>query len=276
MSFALARIKRLQNNPYVKLMSDGNLYEAIDINRITQVDFNIDHKLDDDSWFHVKNLKNKQYCLEILRSEVDSKNFLDMTKKQFSNVSWIMAKQGKDFYFQKVFPSNFLKTKLFTFGDAVILEEDRNRLVVNKLPDAIYFSAEDRLIFRNLPAVSSIFKGIDTLYKEATDDDVSKFIGSDFISLANGYNLNKVSKPNRKRISMVIDRLDEMEDDKRSGLIEYISGYCVDLEVSRDQRSFVVKTDIDLKKLIYGLDERYYTTGMGNQRRLANSVQAVD
>lgn len=38
-----------------------------------------------------------------------------------------------------------------------------------------YFKSEDVLIFKNLPLISSIFKGIDELYKEATKEEVSDF-----------------------------------------------------------------------------------------------------
>ena len=35
---------------------------------------------------------------------------------------------------------------------------------------------------------------------------------------------------------------------------------------------FEVSTDSNLKKVLYGIDERYYTTPIENEKRIANSI----
>lgn len=88
--------------------------------------------------------------------------------------SSIIAVQGDEFYFQKITPSLFIKRKTIAFGEVAIIEESKERLVINSLPDAIYRKASDSLLFRDLVTISSIFKGIDVLYKEATEDEVER------------------------------------------------------------------------------------------------------
>ena len=45
----------------------------------------------------------------------------------------------------------------------------------------------------SISCISSIFKGIDELLKEATNEDVVKFLGESFISLKNDFAVKSVS-----------------------------------------------------------------------------------
>ncbi|EFA5442641.1 ATP F0F1 synthase synthase, partial [Escherichia coli] len=38
---------------------------------------------------------------------------------------------------------------------------------------------------------------------------------------------------------------------------------------------FEISCDEELKLLLYGIEERYYTTRFGNEKRLANSIQKL-
>ena len=153
----------------------------------------------------------------------------------------------------------------------------RIQVIVNNRPDAVYFSSLDVLVFRNLAAISSIFKGIDTLFKEATDEDVEKFLSQSFVNLCSGYDRQKVSKPNRKRIALAMDTLSKMSEQERLSILSYINKYCEGkLEVNEDDKKVKLSKDEDLKLLIYGIEQRFYTTPFGNEKRLANSVQTVD
>ena len=164
-----------------------------------------------------------------------------------------------------------------SFGDAAKIEQGGNRLVINEKPDAIYFAQSDTLIFTNLATISSIFKGIDILYKEATDQEVEQFLDEDFIELSSDYSLDKVSKPNRKRIALAMDTLDAMEPNERDQMLSYIHSYCDQkLRFDADNGKFEIKTDDELKYLLYGIEQRFYTTPLSHERRLANSVQSMD
>lgn len=99
----------------------------------------------------------------------------------------------------------------------------------------------------------------------------------DFIDLSDGYNVDKVSKPNRKRIALTMDTLNRMEADERTKIIEYINNYCDQkLHFDADNETFEIKNDDELKYLLYGIEQRFYTTPLSQERRLANSVQSMD
>ena len=174
------------------------------------------------------------------------------------------------------YPSLFIKKKFIGFGEAAAIEEANNRLVINDHPDAIYFKQSDTLVFRNLAAISSIFKGIDALYREATQQETESFLQSGFIDLKDNYDASKVSKPNRKRIALAMDSLEKMSAKDKVDILAYIDDYCEQkLKFDNEAKQFEISTDDELKLLLYGIEQRFYTTLFGQEKRLANSVQPM-
>lgn len=276
MDHVLARVKRLTKKPFFKLISDHTLYENTKINLATCVPYSPDHNLDEDSWFKVEQFSQQPFCIDLLKSDFDSKDYDDLKKEQFPNIAYIFAVQGEDFYFQKITSSLFIRKKIIGFGEAAAVEESSNRLMINDQPDAIYFKPSNTLVFRNLAAISGIFKGIDELYREATQQETETFLQAEFVDLKNNYDASKVSKPNRKRIALAMDSLEKLSDQERVDILAYIGDYC-DQKLKFDQatKKFEISTDDELKLLLYGVEQRFYTTLFGQERRLANSVQSV-
>lgn len=277
MDQVLARVKGKRKKQHFKLISNKTLFDAIAIDLNSCVAYKPDHNLDEDSWFKIDQLSQQAFCIDLLKTDFDSKDFDELTKDQFPQISYIFSVQGDDFYFQKITPRLFIKRKVLVFGETAQLEESENRLVVNQTPDAIYFKEFDVLIFRSLATISSIFKGIDVLYKEATNEEVGSFLSESFIELSNGYDVTKVSKPNRKRVALAMTTLAAMSDEDRSNMLSYVNGYCEEkLKFDEKNENFEISTDDELKFLLYGIEQRFYTTPFGKERRLANSVQKID
>ena len=273
MDHVFAKVKGLRKKPYFKLVSDHTLFEAVDIDIGHCVDYNPDHHLDEDAWFKVENFNQQAFCIDLLQADFDSKDYDDLVKAQFAKIGYIFSLQADDFYFQKITPSLFLKRKMIGFGEAAEIEESDSRLVINALPDAVYFKNSNTLVFKNLATVSSIFKGIDELYKEATNEEVQEFLDEEFLELTGDLDLAKVSKPNRKRIALAMDTLNNMTDADKDQMLSYVHGYC-DQKLTFDagNKKFEIQTDEELKLLLYGIEQRFYTTPLSNEKRLANSV----
>ena len=71
--------------------------------------------------------------------------------------------------------------------------------------------------------------------------------------------------------------LDAMSDADKGSMLGYINGYCCEkLKFDSQNEKFEVSTDEELKLLLYGIEQRFYTTPFGNERRVANSVQSMD
>ncbi|MBA8613718.1 ATP F0F1 synthase synthase [Vibrio cholerae] len=277
MDHILAHIKTRAKKRIFKLVSEQSLFDPVTVDLTACVPYNPDHNLDEDSWFKIEGFSAKAFCIELLKKDYDSKDYDDLTKENFSKIAYLFAVQGDDFYFQKITPSLFVKRRTLVFGEAAELEQSQTRLVINALPDAVYFKAVDTLIFRNLATIASIFAGIDELYKEATKEEVEQFLEESFIETSNGYSVDKVSKPNRKRIGLAMATLKTMSADDKANMLDYIDGYCGEQKLKFDKanKKFEISNDDELKLLLYGIEQRFYTTPFGNEKRCANSVTTM-
>lgn len=275
MDQVLANVKGNSKEKFFKLLSDNALFN-FSIQELGLVEYNPDHNLDEDSWYKVEQFSQQSFCIGLLKKDFISSEYDDLVKSNFINIVYLCAIQGDDYYFQKITPSKFVTKKTIVFGEVAKLETDDERIVINEIPDAIYQKKLDTLIFRNLATISSIFKGIDELYKEATQEDVGSFLDESFVELSGNYDAEKVSKPNRKRIGLAKETLKNMSSEDRAQIFSYIKSYCQDsLEFDEENDKFKIESDSDLKLLLYGIEQRFYTTPIGNEKRLANSVEKL-
>lgn len=276
MNYILAAIPRKQQH-YKVWSGDIPIFEDTKFNIDHYVEYNTDHRLDEECWFKIEAFSTKDFCLSFIKEEFDSKKSALLDKKLFDKIKYICAIQDNQsiFCFQKITSSLFLNKKFLSFGDRAELKVLENSFAIKEEPDAIYFKDKDILIFKNLPTISSIFKGIDELYKEATDEDTKNFLQQSFITTEN-FDYQNVSKPNRKRIAMAINTLGTFDDDMKRELIRYINDYCDELlEFDEQNASFKISTDAQLKSLLYGIEQRFYTTRIGSKKRLANSIVEI-
>ncbi|WP_417534218.1 ATP F0F1 synthase synthase [Marinobacterium stanieri] len=277
MDFVLAKVKRKRSNPFKKLLSDNYLYEAIDVNLDHCTAYDPDHNLDERDWFKIEAFSNKPYSIELLSTEsIDSKDYSEMSGSEFKEISFLCSVKDNNFYFQKVTPSTYINRRTIKLGEKAELEEDNIRIFVNKEPDAIYFSDQDTLIFKDLAKITNLFKGIDLIYREATKEETEEFLKLDFIKVPEDYNYSSVSKPNLKRIGLAMKSLADMNDEQKSHLLDYILSYCNETITFEEENSkFIINNDNEMKFLLYGIEQRYYTTELSHEKRLANSVKTI-
>lgn len=267
-----AKVKRLRASPLRRVASDEKLFDGDPVDPSMRIPYSAETLLDEDEWFVVNNFSDRSYFPEFLRPDLVSSDVSELEKDQFEKISYLVAAQGDDFYFQRVVPSSMLKKKIIAFGDSAYLERPMTRIVVNMQPDAVFYRQSDELIFKDLARVSPIFTGIDELFREATSEQVNDFLSQDFISV-DGFGIDDVSKPNRKRIALALESLGRMSDTERDSIFVYIREYCQStLDYESDEGTFIVTSDEDVKNLTYGIEERFYTTTVLRERRLANSV----
>lgn len=272
MNHLIVKIRLRGNGPkYKKLLSNVSLYELPN-DLAPHVQYSPDHNLDEDSWFGIEQFSAKDFCLEFLNTafnsaEYDLLNTLDVDKLDF-----VCSYQNEnEYHFQNVTKAQLLSKKLLHLGDAFRYDENSKTIVINSIADSIYIKDQDILYFKRLPTV--IFKGIDILYREATEVETTNFLRREFVHLED-FSASKVGKANRHRIAMALDTLNNFGEEQKGTVIEYVRDYCPDLEYQNN--AFKIKSDDDLKKLLYGIEQRYYTTPVGNERRCANSIIRLD
>ena len=150
----------------------------------------------------------------------------------------------------------------------------KSRIVINDVPDAIYKKDDDRLYFRKFETITPIFKGIDELYREATDEEVDEFLGLGFINLQGEYSTEKVKKANRKRIALAMESLNRYTSEQKDTIFNYTNNYFPHLRFNGT--SFEVRNEEDLKNLLYGIEQRFYTTVATYEKRCASAVYSLE
>ena len=257
---------------FVKLLSDKTVFP--DSLPLQSVIFSGSYHLEQQEWFKVGDMRSTPYLPGSLRESFLS---IEVPSVDFSvnsdNIEYLMAIQDERYFcFQKVFKSRKLKDKrwlMLRTGDSQI-QEISDGIVLQDTPDAIYDMQEDILYFQSLSRINSVFKGIISLYREATQEEVDLFIDNTPIQLLEGFTTHNIGTENRHRLAIVEDRIHAWPKRKREKLYSYVRRYIPDL--ISESGEFQAQNDEELKQILYGLDERYYQTEISGEKRLANSV----
>lgn len=275
MNYLIAKKKRTNNTYNLVLSQEDRIYEIPnDLVNIKQYDTN--YKLEDDEWFGITNFSNSNYCIPLLNQDFNSAEYHQIVTNQYKNVKFFCSYQDEDDYcFQKFIYSNIISKKWISLSGEPEIKVNEPILILKSIPDALYRKSTNTLYFKNLSDIKSIFPEVIDLYKEATDEETETFLNSEFINLNDGFDKTKVNTANRKRISMAIETLAKLEDEHKIQIHHYIKDYCPELHFSEEHRSFNIATEEHLKNLIFGIEQRFYTTIVGSERRLANSVSKL-
>lgn len=269
MDGVFVRVRGQAKGVYHKILSDVKLYLPLDLKKESCYPYDPCTNLSESEWFYIENFKNTEFCPELLKNKFDSKKHNQMENGLFSSVDFLFSYQEKKFYFQKISKGTFLKKQTISFGENVTLESSDKRLIVNDEPDALYCPVSDLLFFKKISKISSFFKGIEILYREATNEEVGDFLNNKFIVISNDFSVEKVSVLNRKRIALVSEKISQMKVDELDLWLEYIKEYCA-FDVT--DGGVKIKSDDELKYLLYGFMEKFYTKKFSNEKVLANST----
>ena len=259
-------------NKYRKLLStDENLYCSPDELIESSCPYTPGATLETGEWFKISEFSEKDFSIEITQKDYETVDYDSLQKAEYSQVDYLFAKIDDNLFFQNISKSKLVKKKgILGFGEGYRYERETAILFINEYPDAIYIPAEDALYFQRLEPIASIFGGISELYREATEHEVEEFLQNDFIDLTDGFESSKVKVANRKRIAMAMDTLSKMHDDDKEQIFAYICDYCPDI-VTPEQK-FKVGSEENLKMVLFGIEQRFYTTLVGGEKRIANSV----
>ena len=259
-------------NKYRKLLStDENLYCSPNELIESSCPYTPGATLETGEWFKISEFSEKDFSIEITQKDYETVDYDSLQKAEYSQVDYLFAKIDDNLFFQNISKSKLVKKKgILGFGEGYRYERETAILFINEYPDAIYIPAEDALYFQRLEPIASIFGGISELYREATEHEVEEFLQNDFIDLTDGFESSKVKVANRKRVAMAMDTLSKMHDDDKKQIFAYICDYCPDI-VTPEQK-FKVGSEENLKMVLFGIEQRFYTTLVGGEKRIANSV----
>jgi hypothetical protein len=271
-STILAHIKDKKENYQKVTTSNTDIYEIPD-NLDNAIEYQADLKIGDGEWFCLSDFSKMDYCLSPFKSKLNSVDYVAFQRENFEKISFLICLQSDTWFIQKVTKTKLLKDKvLLNFGDVCEYTEIKNSIAIS-FPEAIYCTSSDKLYFKSLSNISTVFVGVSELYRAAKDPEVQTFLSLDFIQLNNDFSADKVKIANRKRIAMAMDTLNSFSKEDRKKVFKYIKDYCPNIV---DNKKFKISDENTLKQLLYGIEQRYYTTAVGGQKRCANSVIDLD
>lgn len=68
-----------------------------------------------------------------------------------------------------------------------------------------------------------------------------------------------------------------MKNEDKIAMLHYINQYCSNtLKYDSQNNKVDIANDNDLKTILYGIDQRFYTTDLSKEKRLANSVIRIE
>lgn len=269
MNHLLAKTKGKRGD-YFKVISNTKIFDIPDSFN-NSVEYDSNYKLEEDEWFVISEFSNKEYCLDFLKTRFISTDYNQLTRSDYSNIEFLISFQSEKYCFQKLSTSQIIQKKFISISDHPSISTSPI-IILNQSPDAIYVKEEDKLYFIKLSSITSIFTGIYELYKEATQEETQFFLANQFIKLGSNFSVDQVKTANRKRIAMAQETLKKYNPKDKIKIFDYIREYCNDLEFNENETTFSIANEDDLKKLLYGIEQRYYTTSIGNEKRLANSI----
>lgn len=268
------------NSKFHLVLSDDNcpqLFTNINLDQISSVPYNPTSILEEDDWFSINLSKTESEeneekisdPLELLSRQIDT-TLPNLKTKQYKDVKYfVFEPSGKKwFLLQKVLSgSKIYGKRLLTVSDQPeILQQPV--IIINEEPDALYNYETNTLYFKKLDKLNSIFSNINSLYREATKEEMDTFFQMDLIAVDQNFSTNKIGMLNRKNIALILETYKAYDADVKKELHSYIDNLSLP---KNDEGKYIIDNDKNLKNFIYALQERYYTTLATQEKRLAQA-----
>lgn len=276
MDFLFAKTKG-RTGTFRKVLSDETLFNDIPDFTESRI-YNDEVKLYDNEWFVVENFSDKVYAPQLIRERFNPALWSQIGRTDYDQIDFLVSIQneGSIFIFQNITSSLiYRRQRWLSFDEQPTVLEKDHLLVIRKNADAYYFRNEDRLYFKRLSAITGIFQGINELYNEATDDEVEAALSLDILNVNSNYTKEDVKTANRRRIREAMDMYNSYTADQKRQLPLYLQKYCPMLSFNATTSKFEITDEKTLTQLLNGLCQRYYTTEISNEKRVALSVEEV-
>jgi hypothetical protein len=272
-------------NKNLDLIENGFNFPAIDTN--AERKFQPDYKLDDDEWFYVDiNADDKAMMmapyLPAVESTVDANNIISSQYKELA-VLYLASKDSNGkikIIFNRIFDKFYITSKVFLkfidSGEAAVTTEE-NIVEFNSNVDAYWDDATSKLYFKSYSTIKPLFKWIEKFYRSATSEEVDSFITSGFFKVEKSFKSENLGERALKHIAGIIDEksIDFSDLAVRKKYNEYAKGYSESGFSINEDGKFILTKVSDLTHVINLLQERYYTSQITNEKRVAHSTSNI-
>ena len=270
MDFLFAKI-RGRGGSFCKVISDQTVYN--DIPDFTNSrGYNDEVKLQDNEWFVVEHFATKDYAPQIVKDVFNAAAWSQIVREHYAKIDYLVSVQNDHnlFLFQNITTSAVLKRQSFvSMDDQPSLLNKDHLVVIHEKPDAYYVKVTDKLYFKRLSTITSIFPGINELYNEATDDEVDRTLQLDILNVSAEFTRDNVKTANRRKIREAMDAYENFSEAQKQALPGYFQKYCPNLFADGKVN---IEDEKSLTLFLNGINQRFYTTEITTQQRVALSV----
>jgi hypothetical protein len=272
---------KLKNGQHVIVFNDADTDTLKDLyktpNVTAAIPFEIEsRKMTEGEWyFIVLTEEQKEEMLGEYASESGSMVLNEISADDYPEMKAIYLVSGEEKLFAKINSRHLQKSKKYlTFGDKPQVVEQGNSVLLSGEVDAYWTGT--RLYFKKFTVARSLFKGIQKVYKEATEKETNEFLSGALFELKEEMSSEFIGLQNRKKIASIIARKTiDLQDPNTCGkYLQYAKQYDLDLEIDNGKIALIDNSDVN--KVIGLLGENFYTTEItGEKREIRTSKKLV-
>lgn len=259
---------------YKVLSKEESIYEPGLLNFEHNCEFAEGAELDDDEWFKLECFNEKPYFLPLLEEDIAAAQYNQLPEDRYADITYLVAIQdnGNTFCFQRLTSQSVLKRKLLSISQAPVIKKLEKTIFMEDLPHAVYKKDERCLYFKRLSTITSVFLGIDDLYREATKEETACFMASPFMEEEGQIEQDKISSANRKRLHAAVEKLSHLTPKQQNKILDYIHKYKSDIPYNEATKKYSITNNTELQFFLWGIEERYFSTIAKREKRVARSI----
>lgn len=266
------------NSKFHLVLSDDkcpDFFADVDVSDIKSIEYSTTGSLEEDEWYHIvlgkpdhTNPDTISDPLERLHRQTQTGLDVILQDDYKNIIYFVYRKSGSDWLIvEKVYSASKFSKKFISFSEQPEIF-NKPLIILNERPDALYNTNTNTLYFKKLIGLETIFNNINSLFKEATESEITEFLKLDSLSVHQDFDLSKVSITTSKLLASALLTYESHSDDTKEELLRYLD----DLKLPKDKdNKFIIKDDKDLRNYIYALQERYFKTKATKEERLAKS-----
>ena len=255
-----------------------SLFSDIDLTNITAIEYSPTASLEEDEWFFIvlgkpdpSEIPHELMISDPLeRLHRQTRNTIDVIPKElYRNILYfVYQKSGSEWFIVEKVPNiSKVYKKYVSFSEQPAIFE-KPLVIINERADALYNTNTNTLYFKNLVGLEVIFNNINTLYREATKDEIEVCLQLSILTVDQNFNADKVTMPTSKLLASVLQIYNSHSEETK----EQLHAYMAQIDLPKDEKgNFKIDDDKSLRAFIYALQERYYKTPATNEDRLAKS-----
>lgn len=245
-----------------------NLLEQVDF-----IEYDPHTLCEDGEMYSISEFSKSKFTIDIIMKTFNSSDYNLLKKNQ--SKKYILHITENIYYFNRI-TKNMIRPQKFIGifdKDEYEYKSVKNVISIPSKPDAIYDKEKDILYFLKLENIKAFFPEIESLYREATEKEVGDFLNSKFIKTGNKFKSEDVKVLNRKKIALNLKQISELTEADIRNLDDYIKRYMHESHV--EDGKIIIDSNKTLTTILNALDERFYTTELHHEPRVANSIKKL-